>query len=96
MNEKIAQVKTFVQENVSNELLKNIGISVGIFVVVIIAQLILHEVVVVIDSIPVFNGIMEIIGLIAFVNFSRNNLITTEQRTALMEKVQTSINEVIS
>ena len=96
MNEKIAQVKTFVQENVSNELLKNIGISVGIFVVVIIAQLILHEVVVVIDSIPVFNGIMEIIGLVAFINFSRNNLITTEQRTALMEKVQTSIDEVIS
>ena len=96
MNEKITQVKTFVQENVSNELLKNIGISVGILVVVIIAQLILHEVVVVIDSIPVFNGIMEIIGLITFINFSRNNLITTEQRTALMEKVQTSINEVIS
>jgi len=96
MNEKIAQVKTFVQENVSNELLKNIGISVGILVVVIIAQLILHEVVMVIDSIPVFNGIMEIIGLVAFINFSRNNLITTEQRTALMEKVQTSIDEVIS
>jgi len=96
MNEKITQVKTFVQENVSNELLKNIGISVGILVVVIIAQLILHEVVVVIDSIPVFNGIMEIIGLITFINFSRNNLITTEQRTALMEKVQTSIDEVIS
>jgi len=96
MNEKITQVKTFVQENVSNELLKNIGISVGILVVVIIAQLILHEVVMVIDSIPVFNGIMEIIGLVAFINFSRNNLITTEQRTALMEKVQTSIDEVIS
>ena len=96
MNEKITQVKTFVQENVSNELLKNIGISVGIFVVVIIAQLILHEVVMVIDSIPVFNGIMEIIGLVTFINFSRNNLITTEQRTALMEKVQTSIDEVIS
>lgn len=96
MNEKITQVKTFVQENVSNELLKNIGISVGIFVVVIIAQLILHEVVMVIDSIPVFNGVMEIIGLVTFINFSRNNLITTEQRTALMEKVQTSIDEVIS
>jgi hypothetical protein len=39
---------------------------------------------------------MEIIGLVAFINFSRNNLITTEQRTALMEKVQTSIDEVIS
>ena len=96
MNEKITQVKTFVQENVSNELLKNIGISVGILVVVIIAQLILHEVVMVIDSIPVFNGVMEIIGLVTFFNFSRNNLITIEQRITLMEKVQTSINEVIS
>jgi len=94
MNEKIAQVKTFVNENVSSELLKNIGLSVGILFVVIVSQLILHEVVMVVDSIPVFNGIMEIIGLVAFINFTRNNLITAEQRSALIDKVQTTINEV--
>jgi len=96
MQDKIAQVKTFVNENVSNELLKNIGLSTAILFVVIVAQLLLHEVVAVVDSIPVFNGIMEIIGLVAFINFTRNNLITAEQRTELKEKVQTTFNQVIS
>ena len=94
MQDKIIQVKTFVQENVSNELLKNVGITSGILFAVIVSQLVLHEVVMVIDSIPVFNGIMEVVGLVAFINFSRNNLITAEQRTALMEKVQTTINTI--
>lgn len=94
MNEKLTQIKTFVNENVSNELLKNIGLSVGILFVVIVAQLILHEVVMVVDSIPVFNGVMQIVGLVTFINFTRNNLITAEQRTALIDKVQTTINEV--
>lgn len=96
MNEKLTQIKTFVNENVSNELLKNIGLSVGILFVVIVAQLILHEVVMVVDSIPVFNGVMQIVGLVTFINFTRNNLITAEQRTALIDKVQTTINEVIA
>ena len=96
MNEKIAQIKTFVNENVSNELLKNIGLSVAILFVVIVAQLLLHEVVAVVDSIPVFNGVMEIVGLVAFINFTRNNLITAEQRSALVEKVQTIFNEVVA
>ena len=96
MNEKIAQIKTFVNENVSNELLKNIGLSVAILFVVIVAQLLLHEVVAVVDSIPVFNGVMEIVGLVAFINFTRNNLITAEQRSALVEKVQTTFNEVVA
>jgi len=94
MQDKIAQVKTFVNENVSNELLKNIGLSTAILFVVIVAQLLLHEVVAVVDSIPVFNGVMELIGLFAFINFTRNNLITAEQRTALMEKVQNTLNSV--
>jgi len=96
MQDKIAQVKTFVNENVSNELLKNVGLSTAILFVVIVAQLLLHEVVAVIDSIPVFNGIMEIIGLVAFINFTRNNLITAEQRTELKEKVQTTFNQVVA
>lgn len=91
---QIAQIKSFVDENVTNELLKNIGISVGILFVVIVAQLLIHQVVMVIDSIPVFNGIMEIVGLIAFINFARNNLITVEQRSALKETLQTKFTEV--
>lgn len=95
MQEKFAQVKTFVNENVSNELLKNIGLSTAILFVVIVAQLLVHEIVYVVDSIPVFNGVMELIGLFAFINFTRNNLITTEQRNALAEKVQNLYNEVV-
>jgi len=94
MQDKINQVKTFVQENVSNELLKNIGLSTAILFVVIVAQLLIHEVVYVIDSIPVFNGVMELVGLIAVINFTRNNLLTAEQRTEFTEKVQNYLKEV--
>jgi len=96
MQDKIAQVKTFLNENVSNELLKNVGLSTAILFVVIVAQLIIHEVVLVVDSIPVFNGIIELIGLIAFINFTRNNLITAEQRTALIEKVKNTYNQTVA
>jgi len=96
MQDKIAQVKTFLNENVSNELLKNVGLSTAILFVVIVAQLIIHEVVLVVDSIPVFNGIIELIGLIAFINFTRNNLITAEQRTVLIEKVKSTYNQTVA
>ena len=94
MQDKIAQVKTFVNENVSNELLKNIGISTAILFVVIVAQLLIHEVVAVVDAIPVFNGVMELVGLVTLINFSRNNLMTPEKRTALVDKVKTTYNNV--
>jgi len=95
MQDKIAQVKTFLSENVSNELLKNIGLSTAILFVVIVAQLLIHEVVAVVDAIPVFNGVMELIGLFAFINFSRNNLMTSEQRTALVDKVNSTYSSVV-
>ena len=95
MQEKIAQVKTFLSENVSNELLKNIGLSTAILFVVIVAQLLIHEVVAVVDAIPVFNGVMELIGLFTLINFSRNNLMTPEQRTALVEKVKSTYSNVV-
>jgi len=96
MQEKIAQVKTFVNENVSNELLKNVGLTTAILFVVIVAQLLIHEVVAVVDAIPVFNGVMEIIGLVTFINFARNNLVTAEQRTSLIDKVKTTYNSVVA
>ena len=96
MQDKIAQVKTFLTENVSNELLKNVGLSTAILFVVIVAQLLIHEVVAVVDAIPVFNGVMEIIGLVTFINFSRNNLVTAEQRTALIGKVKSTYASVIA
>jgi hypothetical protein len=95
MQDKIAQIKTFVNENVSNELLKNVGLSTAILFVVIVAQLLIHEVVAVVDAIPVFSGVMELLGLVTFINFTRNNLITAEQRTALLDKVKSTYNQVV-
>ena len=95
MQEKFAQVKTFVNENVSNELLKNVGLTTAILFVVIVAQLLIHEVVAVVDAIPVFNGVMELIGLFTLINFSRNNLMTPEQRTALVDKVKSTYSNVV-
>ena len=95
MQDKIAQVKNFVNENVSNELLKNVGLSTAILFVVIVAQLLIHEVVAVVDAIPVFNGVLEIVGLVTFINFTRNNLLTGEQRTALVDKIKNSYNQVV-
>jgi hypothetical protein len=95
MNFNINEIKTFVSENVTNNLLKNVGISSVILFVVIVAQLLIHEVVMVIDSIPVFNGIMQLIGLVVFVNFIRNNLLTQEQRVVFSEKVKSFYNQVV-
>jgi len=94
MNFNITEIKTFVSENVTNDLLKNIGLSVGILFVVIVAQLLIHEVVMVVDSIPVFNGVMELIGLVVFINFVRNNLLTQDQRVTFTEKVKSFYNQV--
>jgi len=95
MNFNINEIKTFVSENVTNNLLKNVGISSVILFVVIVSQLLIHEVVLVIDSIPVFNGIMQLIGLVVFVNFIRNNLLTQEQRVVFSEKVKSFYNQVV-
>jgi len=95
MNDKIAQIKTFVNENVTNDVLKKVGISATILFVVIVAQLIIHEVVMVVDAIPVFNGIMQLVGLFTLINFVRNNLLTPEQRQEFVGKVQNTYNDIV-
>lgn len=95
MNDKIAQIKTFVNENVTNDVLKKVGISATILFVVIVAQLMIHEVVMVVDAIPVFNGVMQLVGLFAAINFVRNNLLTPEQRQEFVGKVQNTYNDIV-
>jgi hypothetical protein len=95
MNDKIAQIKTFVNENVTNDVLKKVGISATILFVVIVAQLMIHEVVMVVDAIPVFNGVMQLVGLFTLINFVRNNLLTPEQRQEFVGKVQNTYNDIV-
>lgn len=95
MKDKIAQIKTFVNENVTNDILKKVGISATILFVVIVAQLMIHEVVMVVDAIPVFNGVMQLVGLFTLINFVRNNLLTPEQRQEFVGKVQNTYNDIV-
>ena len=94
MNDKIAQIKTFVNENITNDVLKKVGISAIIFFIVIVAQLLIGAVVGVIDSIPVVNQLLMLVGLISVVNFTRNNVLSQEQRKEFVEKVQNIYVEV--
>lgn len=90
-----SNLKTLYTENVTNEVLKNAGITLSILFVVIVSQLLLHSVVQIVDSIPVFNSLLEVIGLYAFGRFAFSNLVTQEQRQELVEKVQYYYQEMV-
>lgn len=90
-----SNLKTLYTENVTNEVLKNTGITLSILFVVIVSQLLLHSVVQIVDSIPVFNSLLEVIGLYAFGRFAFSNLVTQEQRQELVEKVQYHYQEMV-
>ena len=90
-----SNLKTLYTENVTNEVLKNTGITLSILFVVIVSQLLLHSVVQIVDSIPVFNSLLEVIGLYAFGRFAFSNLVTQEQRQELVEKVQYYYQEMV-
>jgi len=95
MDFNFTTIKDFYKENVSDELLKKTGLSVGIFGIVIVSQVILHGLVEVIDSIPVFNSLMQVVGVYATARFVLANLITQEQRNSLREKVEDAYKDVV-
>ena len=88
MNEKLSQAKTFLVENVTDDLLKKAGLTVAILFGVIVAQLLLGAVVTVVNSIPIVNDLLMLVGLYTFGKFAINNLLTAEKRTETVEKVK--------
>jgi len=88
MNFNITEIKSFVTENVTEDILKKIGITAGIFFVVIVSQLLIGAIVNVIDSIPVVNQLLMLIGLVSFIDFVRNNLVSDEKRQEFVTKVK--------
>jgi hypothetical protein len=96
MNYNVSEVKSFISEHVTNDVLRNVGVSVGILFVVVVSQLIIHEVVMVVDGLPVFGGLMQLLGLVVFVNFVRNNLLTKVQRDELVVKVMDVYDDVVN
>lgn len=91
----LSAIKEFYQENITSDVLKNTGLTVVIFAVVIVAQVILHAVVQVVDSVPVFNSLMQVVGVYATIRFAMSNLSTQQQRDDLMQKVRNTYQEVI-
>ncbi len=88
-------VKEFYTENITDEVLRKVGLTAGIFTVVIVSQLILHGFVEIVDSIPVFNSLMQVVGVYATVRFVLANLTTQEKRDNLVENVRNTYQDVV-
>ncbi len=95
MQFNLNKVKEFYTENITDEVLRKAGLTAGIFTVVIISQLILHGFVEIVDSIPVFNSLMQVVGVYATVRFVLSNLTTQEKRDNLVENVRNTYQDVV-
>jgi len=89
--QSIQQIRDLYTEYVSNEMLRKVGLSFLILFAVIVAQLIIGAIVSVIDSIPVFNGLMELVGLIVALKFCKSTLFDSEKRANLIASIQNQI-----
>jgi hypothetical protein len=65
-----------------------IGKIVGIFVAVIVAQILIKGVLDTINLLPVVPGLLELLGLVVVGQWSWANLTTGEKRSAVMSKLQ--------
>jgi hypothetical protein len=88
-------VKDFYVENVNDDVLKKVGLTAGIFTVVIVSQLFLHGFVEIVDSIPVFNSLMQVVGVYASARFAIANLTTQEKRDNLAKNVRNTYQDVV-
>jgi len=88
-------VKDFYVENVNDDVLKKVGLTAGIFTVVIVSQLFLHGFVEIVDSIPVFNSLMQVVGVYVSARFAIANLTTQEKRDNLAKNVRNTYQDVV-
>ena len=63
------------------------GKVAGIFLAVIIAQILIKGVLDTINLLPIVPGLLELLGLVVVGTWSWNNLTTSEKRSELMAKV---------
>lgn len=88
-------VKDFYTENVTDDVLKKVGLTAGIFAVVIVSQVLLHGLVEIVDSIPVFNSLMQVVGVYATLRFVLANLTTQEKREDFAQDVRNTYQKVV-
>ena len=72
-----------------------IGKGVGVFVAVIVAQVLIKGVLDTINLLPVVPGLLELLGLVVVGQWSWQNLTTSDKRSAVITKVQTLRKEYL-
>ena len=87
--------KDFYIENVTDDILKKVGLTAGIFAVVIISQILLHGLVEIVDSIPVFNSLMQVVGVYATIRFVVANLTTQQKRDDFAQDIRITYQKVV-
>jgi hypothetical protein len=72
-----------------------IGKGIGVFVVVIVAQVLIKGVLDTINLLPVVPGLLELLGLVVVGQWSWQNLATSEKRSGVVAKVQSLRKEYL-
>ena len=72
-----------------------IGKIVGIFVAVIVAQILIKGVLDTINLLPIVPGLLELLGLVVVGKWSWDNLTTSEKRTAVIDRLQSVRREYL-
>ena len=75
--------------------LGKVGKIAGIFLAVIIAQILIKGVLDTINLLPIIPGLLELLGLIVVGRWSWHNLTTSEKRTAVIDRLQTVKREYL-
>ena len=90
-SEKYSDVMGKVNETLGNvdwSQLGKYGKAAGIIAVVVIAQIIIKVVIDTINFFPILPGLLELLGVIVVGQWSWQNLRTSENREAVLDKVQ--------
>ncbi len=95
MQFNFSTIKDFYTENVTDDVLKKVGLTAGIFAVVIVSQVLLHGLVEIVDGIPVFNSLMQVVGVYATLRFVLSNLTTQEKREDFAQDVRNTYQKVV-
>lgn len=72
-----------------------IGKVVGIFVAVIVAQILIKGVLDTINLLPIIPGLLELLGLVVVGKWSWDNLTTSEKRNAVLDRLQSVKHEYL-
>ncbi len=75
--------------------MSRIGKIIGIFAVVIVAQILIKGILDTINLLPIVPGLLELLGVVIVGQWSWNNLTTSEKRNSLVQKVQSLRQEYL-